>query len=84
MSLFVWILRSWLVLWLLAALAGVAHSQQEKDTAASAYAAAVKLQNAESYKAAADAWVKFLKDFPAESRADRAHYYLGICHLKEK
>ncbi|MHB8897402.1 MAG: tetratricopeptide repeat protein [Thermoguttaceae bacterium] len=57
---------------------------QEPDAAATRqYAAAVGLQRIESYEEAADAWAAFLRDFPADSRAVHAAYYLGVCRYQQ-
>jgi|LSQX01.2.fsa_nt_gb TolA-binding protein len=53
--------------------------QEPAGAAARQYAAAVRLQNLESYDLAAEAWAAFVKDFPNDARAGHAMYYLGVC-----
>lgn len=69
---------------LLAVSCAVADAQQAGNPADAAYATAARLQKNESYAAAIEAWQKFLKAFPADPRADQAHYALGTCCLRHK
>ncbi len=65
---------------LLSALAtGSSLGQQADEAATRQYAAAVRLQNLESFDLAAEAWEGFLRDFPADARAAAATHYLGVC-----
>jgi TolA-binding protein len=59
-------------------------AKPRSDAATRQFAAAAALQNREQYDLAADEWAKFLKAHAGDPRADRAHYYLGICRLKNK
>ncbi|NUQ65746.1 MAG: tetratricopeptide repeat protein [Pirellulales bacterium] len=57
-----------------------AAAQQESEAATRQYAAAVRFQNLESYDLAAAEWQKFLQQFPADPRAAKAQYNLGVCY----
>lgn len=57
---------------------------QESESATRQYAVAVGFQNQKLYAAAIDEWQTFLKKYPADPRAGRAHHYLGTCCLQEK
>ena len=59
-----------------------AAGEEKTDAAALQYNAAVKLQNRGLFDMAAAEWTKFLGDYPADPRRDRAMHYLGVCHLK--
>jgi TolA-binding protein len=59
------------------------YAQNAGDAATRQYAAAVGLQRIESFDEAADAWVTFLKDYPTDSRAAHARYYLGVCRYRQ-
>jgi cellulose synthase operon protein C len=47
-----------------------------------AYAAAVRMQNLETYDLARDAWNDFLLEFPRDPRRENAFYNLGVCSYK--
>lgn len=64
---------------LAATISSRALAQQESEAATRQYAAAVRLQNLESYDLAAAEWQKFLQQFPADPRAARAQHNLGVC-----
>ena len=61
-------------------LPGPVHAQEETPAATRQYAAAAKLQNLKSYDLAAEAWLKFIKQFESDPRVDQAHYNLGACY----
>jgi len=48
------------------------------------FAVAVGFQNQKLYEQAADEWATFIQKFPQDSRLDKAHHYLGTCHLQAK
>jgi TolA-binding protein len=60
-----------------------AHAQKESEAATRQYAAAVRLQNLESYDLAAEAWEKFLLDFKTDPRVGKATHYLGVCYFQD-
>ncbi len=63
----------------------VARGQETSSPeAAEAYAKAARAQKNNAYDLAADEWMKFLKDYPKDSLAPRASYYLGVCRLQLK
>ena len=72
-----------LLLAVLARGADPAEAQQKTDAATRQYAAAVRLQNLESYDLAAETWVKFIEDFKTDPRAGNATYYLGVCYFQD-
>src|SRR5262245_56414642 len=55
---------------------------KESDAATRQYAVAVGLQNRKLYDLAIEEWQKFLKQFPKDSRQDKARHYLGTCYLQ--
>ena len=57
---------------------------QESEAATRQYAVAVGFQNQKLYATAIDEWQTFLEKYPADSRAGRAHHYLGTCCLQEE
>ncbi len=59
-----------------------AAGEEKTDAAGRQYNAAVTLQNRGLFDMAAAEWTKFLGDYPADPRRDRALHYLGVCHLK--
>src|SRR5690606_38229577 len=71
-----------LAILLIAGCATRARAQPPADNAVRSYAAAVRLQNLESYDLAAQAWAKFLADFPNDARAGKALHYLGVCQFQ--
>lgn len=58
-------------------------SQDPDPEATRQYAAAVGLQRIESFEEAAGAWATFLKNYPKDSRAAHAQYYLGVCRYQQ-
>jgi len=59
-----------------------AQDPKESDAATRQYAVAVGLQNRKLYDLAIEEWQKFLKQFPKDSRQDKARHYLGTCYLQ--
>lgn len=57
---------------------------QDPPAATRDFNAAAALQNSGLYGRAGDKWAQFIKDFPTDSRLDRAHYYAGVCQLRAK
>ncbi|OHB80235.1 MAG: hypothetical protein A2V98_02210 [Planctomycetes bacterium RBG_16_64_12] len=57
-----------------------ARAQEETAPATRQYAAAAKLQNLKSYDLAAEAWLKFIKEFETDPRVGEAYYNLGVCY----
>ena len=60
-------------------IASEVRAQQDSPAATRQYGAAAKLQNIESFDLAADAWAKFVEDFPKDTRVAEAYYHLGVC-----
>ncbi len=54
------------------------------NASARAFNAAAALQNAGLHIRAAAKWSEFISSFPKDERIGRAHYYLGVCRLREK
>ena len=67
---------------LLAAGAG-AEEPKESASASRRYAVAVGFQSRQLPKLAAEEWRKFLAEFPADPRRDRARHALGVCLLQD-
>ncbi len=68
-------------LWLL----GGEPAMAQQDTAGLAtvqYRTAVRAQNEGFYEQAATEWTDFIRDYPADTRIDRAYHYRGVCYLK--
>jgi TolA-binding protein len=61
---------------------GRSHAQEGADAATHQYALAAALQNRGTYDRAADEWNRFIVQYPADRRLDRAFYYRGVCQLK--
>ena len=57
---------------------------QDTEAAAKQYRKAVNLHNTEAYDLAAGQWLKFIAEWPNDSRVGRAHHYLGVCYFKLK
>lgn len=57
---------------------------KQDQAAARAYNAAAALQNNGLHERAATKWAEFVKAYPNDQRADRAHYYMGVCQLRTK
>lgn len=74
--------RLFLAVMLIVVCAAFARAQPPADNAVRSYATAVRLQNLESYDLAAQAWAKFLADFPNDARAGKALHYLGVCQFQ--
>jgi TolA-binding protein len=55
---------------------------KESDAATRQYAVAVGLQNRKLYDLAIEEWQKFIKQFPKDSRQDKARHYLGTSYLQ--
>lgn len=74
-------LRRLLAVAILASLfSSAAPAQQQSEPATRQYAVAVRFQNLESYDLAAAEWRKFLEQFPADPRAAKAQFNLGVCY----
>jgi len=73
------------VLWLVAALllgGAEVFAQEGSDAATRQYALAASLQNRGTHDRAAEEWSRFIAQYPADPRLDRAFHYRGICQLK--
>jgi len=60
-----------------------AAAQPDAVEASRQYSAAVRLQNLGSYDIAADAWRKFVDQYPRDPRVDKATHYLGVCYFHD-
>jgi TolA-binding protein len=60
----------------------LAAGQTDNPAADRQFAAAGKLQNLESYDLAAEAWAKFLEEYPADPRSGEAQHHLGVCYYQ--
>jgi TolA-binding protein len=58
-------------------------AQEETVEATRQYGVAVRLQNLESYDLGAQAWVKFIQQYPKDPRIDKATHYLGVCYFQD-
>ena len=68
----------------LVAIRAPAADDAQEHAALRDYNAAAALQNAGLYDRAAEKWVALIRQYPGDAHLDRAHYYLGICHLHGK
>ncbi len=81
--------RLWIALLILATgvltpLATPRVAAEDTEAGTRQFAVAVGFQNQKLYDQAIDEWATFIKKFPKDSRLDKAHHYLGTCHLQAK